>query len=133
MITWDDSMTTGLPDIDAQHREIIKKFNEFSEAVWRPNGMNREVAGEVLDFLQFYAVWHFGREEQCMERYRCPAAAANKQAHAEFIQKFGGFYEQWQEAGMDLKLVRETYLELEKWIDHHIRRVDTELFPCVKR
>jgi hemerythrin len=33
MIIWDDSMTTGLPEIDAQHKEIIEKFNEFSEAV----------------------------------------------------------------------------------------------------
>jgi hemerythrin len=133
MITWDNSMATGLSDLDAQHREIIKKFNEFSEALWCPNGMDRQVAGEVLDFLQFYALWHFEREEKCMERYHCPAAAVNKHAHAEFIKKFGGFYEQWQAGGMDLKLVRETYLELEKWIVTHIRQVDTELYPCVKR
>jgi hemerythrin len=131
MITWDDSMTTGLPEIDEQHKEIIKKFNEFSEAMSSQQG--RDVAGDILDFLQFYAVWHFEREEKCMEQYKCPAAKANKQAHAEFIDKFGQFYEQWQESTMDSDLMRETYLKLAEWIKNHIQRVDTQLYPCVKK
>ena len=131
MITWDDSMTTGLPEIDKQHKEIIQKFNEFSEAVTGQEG--REVAGDILDFLQFYAVWHFEREEKCMEQYKCPVAKANKQAHAEFIDKFGRLYKQWQETSMDSELMLETYQELAGWIENHFRRMDTQLYPCVKK
>jgi hemerythrin len=29
MIAWDDSMTTGLPEIDAQHKEIVEKLMSF--------------------------------------------------------------------------------------------------------
>jgi len=133
MINWDDSMATGLPELDAQHKEIIKKFNEFSEAVSRGKGRDRDVAGDILDFLQFYTAWHFEREEKCMTQYGCPVAKANKQAHAEFIGKFGRFYEQWQEVGMDPELVRETYQELALWIVNHIRRMDTQLYVCVKK
>ncbi len=131
MITWDDTMRTGLSDLDAQHKMIIKKFNQFSEAMSGSDA--REVAGGILDFLQFYAVWHFEREEKYMEQYKCPAAQANKQAHAEFLDKFGRFYEQWLTSNMDLDLVDETYLELGKWVKNHILGVDVQLLPYVKK
>jgi len=131
MIAWDESMTTGLPEIDSQHKEILDKFNELSEAIAR--GKGREVAGSVLDFLQFYALWHFEREEQRMEQFHCPAAEANKRAHAEFAARFGRFYEQYQVEGIDADLVRETYTELAKWIVHHIQQVDTQLYPYAKK
>lgn len=131
MITWDDSMSTGLPEIDSQHKMIIEKFNELSTAIEERRG--RSAAGPILDFLQFYAVWHFGREEKCMEQYQCPAAAANKRGHAEFLEKFGQLYEQYQEVGIDSQLVQTTYGELADWINHHIRQVDAQLYPCVMR
>lgn len=133
MLSWDDSMSTGLDQIDAQHREIIERYNELSAALTRGSGADRLAAGELLDFLQFYSVWHFEREEQCMEAYRCPAAHVNKEAHAEFITLFGDFYERWQQSSMDPALVQETYAELGRWIASHIMSVDTALLPCVRQ
>ncbi len=131
MIVWEDAMRTGLSDLDAQHKTIIDKFNQFSEAMSSADA--REVAGSILDFLQFYAAWHFEREEKYMEQYKCPIDQANKQAHAKFLDKFGQFYEQWQTSNMDLDLVDDTYLELEKWIKNHILEVDIQLLPYVKK
>ena len=130
MIVWDDSMSTGVPRIDAQHKMLFQKFNEFSDAI--SQATSQEAAGETLDFLQFYATWHFGQEENCMNEYKCPVAAVNKQAHAEFIRTFGKFYTEWQTGIMTPKLVNETYKELEKWLVQHVARVDTQLRPCVK-
>ena len=131
MITWYDSMSTGLPRIDAQHKMLFQKFNEFSDAI--SHATSQEAAGETLDFLQFYATWHFGQEEDCMNQYQCPAAARNKQAHAEFVSTFSNFYTQWQTGTMTSELVHKTYLELEKWLLYHVAQVDTQLLPCVKK
>jgi hemerythrin len=133
MITWDDSMSTGVSLIDAQHKMLFQKFNEFSEAMSGPRSKSksREVAGELLDFLQFYAKWHFGQEENCMDQYKCPVAAQNKQAHAEFIKTFGEFYTEWQADTMTPELANKTYVELEKWLLVHVARVDTQLRLCV--
>ena len=131
MITWDESMSTGLKDIDAQHKEIITKFNEFSAAIEHGYGADLDLAGEILDFLQFYAVWHFEREEHCMAQYQCPVAQINKQAHAEFVKKFGRFYEHWQEHGIDINVTYQTFIELEEWIRNHIIGIDTQLRGCV--
>ena len=131
MITWDDSMSTGVPLIDAQHKMLFQKFNEFSETL--SGSTSREAAAEMLDFLQFYATWHFGREEKCMAEYECPVAAKNKQAHAEFLATFDGFYQQWQTGTMIPELVSKTYMELEKWLVNHVLHTDTQLRPCVKK
>jgi hemerythrin len=131
MIIWDDSMSTGVPRIDAQHKMLFQKFNEFSEAI--SGTTSREAAGEILDFLQFYATWHFGQEENCMNEYQCPVAAENKQAHAEFVSTFSRFYTQWQTDIMTSQLVSETYTTLEKWLVRHVAWVDTQLRSCVKK
>jgi hemerythrin-like metal-binding protein len=131
MITWDESMSTGLADIDAQHKEIISKFNDFSKAIEHGQGADLNMAGEILDFLQFYAVWHFEREEKCMAQYRCPVAEKNKKAHAEFVEKFTRFYEHWQENGLDISVTYQTFFELEEWIRTHIGKIDTQLKACI--
>jgi hemerythrin len=130
MITYDDSMSTRVPQIDAQHKMLFQKFNEFSDVI--SGNRSREAAGDLLDFLQFYAAWHFGREEECMNEYKCPIAAKNKQAHAEFINTFSQFYEQWQTGNMTSDLVNKTYIELEEWLLYHVARMDTRLRMCVK-
>lgn len=131
MITWDDSMSTGVPTIDAQHKVLIQKFNELAEAL-SDSATARETAEEILDFLQFYAAWHFGREEKCMEEYHCPVAAQNKQAHAEFTRTFNAAYVSWQEGNMTQELAYQTYQEVKVWLMNHILGTDTQLRHCVK-
>jgi hemerythrin len=133
MLIWDESMTTGQPNLDAQHQELFERYNRLSEALKQGSGSVRTATGEMLDFLQFYAAWHFEREEECMEEHRCPFAEANKNAHAQFIEMFGQFYEQWQESDTDMALVRQTYEELGNWIENHIMRIDTQLLTCAKK
>lgn len=129
MIAWDESLLTGVPNIDAQHKELIDRFNELSDAVAR--GKGREETGRLLDFLQFYAQWHFEREEHCMDEYQCPAAAANKAAHQYFNRRFGWLYEQYQQSDVNPQTVSDTLAELETWIVNHIMKIDTRLGPCM--
>lgn len=129
MIEWDESLSTGVENIDAQHKMLVEKLNEFSQVM--TNAQARETAGEVIDFIRFYAAWHFEREEDCMNEYQCPVAAQNKQAHKEFLATFDEFYEQWQVEGMDAELVESTYQELANWVEMHIRHIDTHLRKCV--
>lgn len=125
MIVWNDSMSTGVDMIDEQHKMLFQSFNDFSSALSEMTA--REAAGEVLDFLQFYAVWHFKEEEKEMEQKNCPAAEANKRAHAEFIQIFTQFYDQWQTGIMTRELAVKSYEQLEKWLIDHVMGVDIQL------
>lgn len=131
MITWDAALSTGDERTDSQHLVLIDKLNEFDAVISSSNsGDIRREAGEVLDFLQFYAAWHFEQEEATMARMNCPAAEENKKAHAEFIQSFGQFYSRWQTASMDLELARTTYHQLRDWVVDHIMTVDVKMRDC---
>lgn len=128
MITWNDALSTGDERTDSQHLVLIDKLNEFDAVISGSNtGDIRRTAGEVLDFLQFYAAWHFEQEEAAMTKMNCPAAAENKKAHAEFIQNFSQFYSRWQTASMDLGLARTTYHQLRDWVVDHIMTIDIRM------
>lgn len=129
MIVWNDAMQTGVSYIDAQHKELIEHFNALYTAI--EQGKGREETGKLLDFLQFYAQWHFEREEHCMEAYQCPAAAANSAAHRYFVRRFDWLYEQYQQSDVDARIVQDTLAELETWVVNHIVKIDTRLGACM--
>jgi hemerythrin len=129
MIIWDKSLSTGIPNIDEQHQELISNFNKLKNSI--QDGKWREETGELLDFLQFYAKWHFEREEELMDKYNCPVAEANKQGHQFFIDRFGQLYEQYQESDTNIEVMMNTFEELSSWIVQHIVNIDAKLHDCV--
>jgi hemerythrin len=131
MLNWHEGLTTGVPELDYHHREIFARFNEFFACMSLGESEKQAEAGRILDFLLFYAQWHFRREEKFMEQSRCPAAEENRRDHAEFIKRFGALYEQWQTRGMDPALVNDTFAALVEWIMNHIQGVDTRLKTCL--
>ena len=130
MLTWTEAMSTGVSLLDAHHRMLIEKFNELAVSLDAGED-GREKTGEVLDFLQFYAEYHFRREEQCMTEHRCPAAVNNAEQHRLFLQLFGAFYENWQNGTLTRELAQQTRQELSLWIREHIMNTDRALHSCV--
>jgi hemerythrin len=117
-------MSTGVEKLDEQHRALFNKFNELEKNL--SSGSWREV-GKILDFIQFYTDWHFGLEEQEMEKRHCPAALENQRQHAEFRVKFGKFYSEWQNGSFTYELAQQLNAELENWLIEHVIKVDSHL------
>ena len=131
MFEWNIAMTTGVSDIDEQHRELIEKSNELADA--EAGGADREKIGSILDFLQHYAEWHFNNEEEIMEKCQCHMAEENKKAHDEYRVKFGNLYQQWKNTiGSDTVVLHDTVVELARWIVNHILTVDNQLHKYMK-
>ena len=131
-ITWNpDTMSTGVAEVDAQHRELIGRLNRLFEMMRQ--GKAKSEIESLVGFIGEYAVWHFAHEEACMERHRCPAAAANKAAHAQFVQVFEGLSQRLTREGPTLSLVLEIQKQMTDWLTSHIVRVDTQLRPCTPR
>jgi hemerythrin len=128
MITWEQSMSTGLEHLDSQHKVLFEKFNEL-ELAFSSNDTAKitQAVGEFLDFMQFYAIWHFQQEEKCMIQYACPIAAVNKKLHSVFLQRFDEFYTRWQQGERNLDLARETYITGATWLKNHVMNIDIQL------
>lgn len=134
MLIWNEQFATGLETIDKQHRRLIDHINRLEELlnVSQPTREEIEFAHSLIRFLESYADTHFKFEENCMVRYRCPAHARNKLAHAQFLEFFGRFKEEFKTKGFQVAAFRELHQTISSWITGHILRIDTQLKPCVK-
>jgi len=134
MVQWTDKFTTGSDRLDQQHQVLIGKINQLEEmlSITHPARKDYEAMIAVVDFLESYADAHFKNEEKCMEAFRCPAHAENKQAHADFISFFANFKEHNRAKGFPREIVVNLHAVASRWIEQHILRVDTQLKTCIK-
>ncbi len=128
-LSWDDSLLTGDRAVDVQHKYLIDIINELADAI--ESGQAASALGKILNLIKYYAEWHFGREEQCMERFRCPAAETNIKAHAYFIETFEGFQQEYRASGGSDEIARRMYTTLTDWLVGHIKKIDGQLGGCV--
>jgi hemerythrin len=126
---WDPSMATGVDTVDSHHKQLIAWLNDLLAAM--SQGRGRAEIADVLDKLGNYTVMHFGYEEECMIKYKCPVAAQNAEAHKEFIATFRSFQQEFDQNGASAHLVVRIESELMRWLTNHIKRTDTNLKPCV--
>ena len=128
-IVWNEQrMATGVQEVDEQHKELIRHFNEFHEAM--AHGKGQATAIGLLAFLADYTETHFTCEERCMRQYRCPAAAANLAAHNSLRKEIAGLRGHIKDNKltiMDLVKVEQT---LGAWIQDHICTIDIQLRGC---
>lgn len=129
-VVWDESMATGVPLVDEQHKRLIQQINNLMTAL--AEGKGRHELEQSLAFLDSYVAQHFGYEEDCMEKYHCPVAESNKAAHAKFIATFNSLRERIRSEGATTAIVLEVQKSLMDWLVNHIRKTDTHLAACIK-
>jgi len=130
MTTWNESLVTGHPDVDAEHRELLHQLSGLKEAVQA--GAGREQIVELIKILQKYAHFHFAREEAHMVKVNCPAHGANCKAHREFSDKLDGWLELLTYRGTPVSLMLDVQRESVEWITSHITRIDCCLRDCAQ-
>ncbi len=125
-IEWDeDTMSTGLEEIDNQHKEWMRHLNEFEEAI--VNGQGKESLISTLHFLKKYTNIHFTTEENAMALLKIPALEQNKLAHEEFRGKLAEISDWVNQEGVSSVEILELKMDLEEWITNHICTVDIHL------
>ena len=125
-IQWnEEKMTTRVPEIDTQHKEWIRRFNEFDEAVVSRKGIQAIQA--TLDFLGQYAETHFADEEARMARVNSSALEENRSEHNEFRRKLAEIKAWVKREGVTMVEVIALKGTLEDWLVNHICTVDVKL------
>lgn len=129
ILEWDEALSTGDSSVDEQHKYLVETLNSLGTAIL--DGHGTEAIARILGRMRFYAGWHFDREEECFEKYQCPAAEMNKNAHAAFVEKFDRYHKRFHDAGGSNDMALKIHQEISDWIVNHILRVDGELYPCI--
>jgi len=89
--------------------------------------------GVELDSLTLYCRGHFGFEEQCMRKFRCPVAEKNEKAHQTFLETLSKFQKRYAANGYNYNDARELVDTVDQWLDYHICHIDVHLKRCVTR
>ena len=134
MILWNEQFKTGSDAIDQQHLVLIDAINhlEWLLGDTNPSRQSLDFLVQLINYLGSYAETHFQFEEDCMERHRCPAHAANQSAHKTFITFVQEFKEDIRHKGIRPEALRQLHQTMSQWIEQHILRVDTQLRACLK-
>lgn len=130
MIVWEDKFSTGVPELDKQHKNLFQYTNDL-ESLINDEAGSKDLIDRTMFFIERYIEVHFGHEESCMFKHQCPVAEKNKEAHEKFIQKFKATQVKLKEEGDNDKILREFHHFLEKWLVEHIGKIDTKLKSCV--
>lgn len=128
---WEEKLSTGDDNLDFQHKYLFETFNKLGDALMARHG--KEAVSAIISRLKFYADWHFGKEEECMAKYACPAAQANKTAHAAFMDMFARYFEEYEQTGGSEELAIQIHESLSEWFVNHVGAIDTKLHPCIHK
>ena len=125
-IEWNEAkLGTGLPDIDEQHREWLRRYNEFDNAVM--NGQGLDVIFSTLAFMVQYTETHFSHEEARMAECGCQAKYENRAAHDQFrtrLDEMLSWLENAKPTSVEVVILKQ---ELEDWLTNHISTIDVQL------
>jgi hemerythrin len=79
-IEWIDDFSTGVEEIDRQHKDFVKLINRLN--IVQEHGNKKAIAVRLLNELGKYVEYHFASEENIMFLTRYPALERQQQAHA---------------------------------------------------
>lgn len=122
MLQWKDEYSTGVPEMDEQHKELINIINKLSEGL--NSGEGSDYIGEVLLMLANYVLTHFESEEKFMQEIGFPKLEEHRKIHVKFAQDFLGFSDAYQEGETDIS--GELSEKLKDWLINHIAGADQE-------
>lgn len=133
---WTEDLSTGLDDIDEQHRELIDRINGLVAAIRQ--SVCRQTIGGVIQFLEDYIRFHFGLEEEKMKQSGYPGYEYHRGEHATFVRSFAELKEELlkleggtKPGSYDLSVT--TNQVVVDWILEHIRKTDRAFGDFLRR
>jgi hemerythrin len=124
-IEWDDSLSVNVDLIDEQHKMLIQKLADLSDAFRR--GLEQNKVMKTLEFMIDYTDFHFSAEEKVMDENNYPGLNEQKQQHEEFKTTLNDIVEDYKEEGTTTEIATAINVFLLNWLTKHIKGSDSKL------
>lgn len=118
----DPILLTGVPAVDAQHRELFARVGALLDASRERRG--RDEVARLLGFLGDYVVTHFGDEEALMAARGYPGLEAQRADHQAFVKEFSALYQAFRREGPGPLFVIRVGNRVTAWLREHIYKTD---------
>ena len=120
LITWTDSFSVKVAEIDKQHKKLVEMINTLYDAM--KIGKSKDVMGETLNNLILYTETHFRTEEKYFDLYNYPEKETHKAEHKEFIETVTKFKNDFDSGNVTISI--EVMNFLRNWLTNHIKGSD---------
>lgn len=127
--TWDESLETGHPLIDSQHKELIALVDELASTETE----SRERVLRVLDHVMDFTLFHFTAEEDLMARVEYPPEPTRDmiEQHREFKAYARLRVLEFRKGRLISVLPLQSFLE--EWLKVHEFGLDRQLVSWIRR
>ncbi|MEN3043824.1 MAG: bacteriohemerythrin [Candidatus Hydrothermales bacterium] len=122
-IKWDEKFSTGVEQIDDQHKKFVEIINELHNAM--KQGKGKEIVKKILNELKSYSVYHFKTEETYMTKYKYQEYQEHKNDHEFFKTKVKELLDKDEKGYLGLSI--ETLNFMKNWLIKHILTTDKKL------
>jgi hemerythrin len=124
---WSEECSVHIPQLDAQHREIIRLLKEALGCAHGPAG--EPLPANTIDQLTKYADWHLRREELLLKIRGYPAYAEHRAEHDDYRVKVARLRTQLSRRDIGFRVVNF----LSGWWRYHILTSDREYAEFFQR
>ena len=131
LMTWTETMSVGLYELDEDHRKLIRIINQLAENAGKQE--RAETLRQCLYSLMRYAEFHFAREEAVMGACGFPELIGHRKEHEDFtrtIEKIAKTFDQVTDTAA-LNVNQQLLDFLKNWLNHHIMVIDKSYQPFV--
>lgn len=126
--SFDDSLMTGNPLVDAQHRALYEKVNELHDAI--RNSQERTCIDDLVHDVVRLAQEHFADEEALMESHAYPGIDEQRRLHEEFRTDVAQMRSEYDSAGCGVPLRFAVFLH--EWLVRHMRLEDRKIVAHIR-
>ena len=127
---WTDQYNTGILTIDMQHRELFRRIDNLTLALY--DGEGKPALKTLLGFLDSYIIEHFRTEEEYMKKNSYPGFEKHLEKHHTFRKLLADVEQEFNDKGGDTYLAIRFEKEIRKWWENHILQTDMQYVPYMK-
>jgi len=130
MIEFTDDLMIGVEKIDNQHKELIKRMDNFFVAL--KFGKGKEDIINLMNFMEYYVNNHFSEEEKLHEEINYPYLEKHKEIHKKFKEEIAKLKEELNsETALSTAIILSK--KLIDWFINHIKKEDKKIGNFIKK
>jgi len=125
IVTWHQSYSVGMKQIDEQHQELIKLTNDLFSSCLQGQEKSKTVFLKTIHKAVNYINYHFSIEEKIMEKVIYPEYAEHKKEHVDFVREVFIKVQEFTSGKRFTPLAFVYYLR--DWVLNHIAVCDKKM------
>lgn len=127
ILTWNDSYSLNIREIDNHHKELFSIINSVAEAI--DQDADDEQFGLIIGKLNDYTIYHFTYEENLFDKHGYKDSDKHKAKHKFFIEKINELSSGYctNQKNVSSRLL----FFLFDWLVSHIQNADVQYVPVV--